>query len=217
MMSSHAVHKLAAVAIPPPRRQRRARPGGVHGAVLSAAERLLEDASLEDLTVGQLAREAGVSRASFYFYFESKQAVLAALLDAAVGEVAQAAAPWLERAETPPAEALTQALAGSLGVWRRHGAVLRAAVESSRSSPEIGELWRSQIGASIDAAAAQIQRDRDAGIAPADELDPHALAAALIWMNERTLYVMSLESDHSRDAQLVETLAAIWLRAVYRA
>ena len=202
---------------PPPRRQGRAPAGAVHGAVLGAAERLLAGASLEDLTVGQLAREADVSRASFYFYFESKQAVLAALLDAVVGEVAEAAAPWLERADTPPAEALRQALAGSVDVWRRHGAVLRAAVESSRSSPEIGELWRSQIGAFIDAAAAQIRRDRDAGVAPADGLDPHALAAALIWMNERTLYVMTLEGDPSRDPQLVETLAAVWLRAVYRA
>ncbi len=189
----------------------------MHSAVLRAAERLLADASLEDLTVGQLASEAGVSRASFYFYFESKQAVLAALLDAVVGEVSEAAAPWLERAGTHPPEALRQAVAGSVDVWRRHGAVLRAAVESSRSSPEIGELWRSQVGAFIDAAAAQIQRDRDAGEAPADGLDPHALAAALIWMNERTFYVMTLEGDRAGDAQLVETITAIWLRSVYRA
>jgi AcrR family transcriptional regulator len=214
-MSSHAVHKLRLVPATP-RRQGRTPPGAVKTAVLAAAERLLADASLEDLTVGQLAREAGVSRASFYFYFESKQAVLAVLLEAVIGEVADAAAPWLERAGTPPEEALKQALGGSIEVWRRRGAVLRAAVESSRSSPEIGELWRSQIGAFIDAAAAQIQRDRQAGVAPADGVDPHALAAALIWMNERTLYVMTLEDDRSGDAQLVETLAAIWLRAVYR-
>lgn len=201
---------------PPPRREGRPRAGGVNSAVLSAAERLLADASLEDLTVGQLAREAGVSRASFYFYFESKQAVLAALLEAVVGEVSEAAAPWLERAGMPPEEALRRAVAGSVEVWRRHGAVLRAAVESSRSSPEIGALWRTQIGAFIDAAAAQIERDREAGVAPDDDLDPHALAAALIWMNERTFYVMTLEGDPSGDAQLVETVAAIWLRAVYR-
>ena len=202
---------------PARRRKGRTPAGSVHAAVLAAAERLLADASLEELSVGQLAREAGVSRASFYFYFVSKQAVLAALLDAVIGEISEAAAPWLERAESPPPEALRQAVEGSVGVWRRHGAVLRAAVESSRSSPEIGELWRSQIGAFIDAAAAQIERDRDAGVAPADGLDPHALAAALIWMNERTFYVMTLEDDRSGDAQLIETVAAIWLRAVYRA
>ncbi len=202
---------------PARRRSGRTAAGSVHAAVLAAAERLLADASLEELSVGQLAREAGVSRASFYFYFESKQAVLAALLDAVIGEISEAAAPWLERAESPPPEALRQAVEGSVGVWRRHGAVLRAAVESSRSSPEIGELWRSQIGAFIDAAAAQIERDRDAGVAPADGLDAHALAAALIWMNERTFYVMTLEDDRSGDAQLIDTVAAVWLRAVYRA
>jgi AcrR family transcriptional regulator len=197
------------------RRQRRPPEGRVHESVLGAAERLLGRMSLEELTIGELAREAGVSRASFYFYFESKQAVLAALLASVLAEVREAAKPWLERADTPPEGALRAAVAGSIGVWRRHGAVLRAAVESSRSAPQIGALWREEIGGFIDAVAAQIERDRAAGVAPADELDAPALAAALIWMNERTFYVMTTE-DPGGDDQLAETLTAVWLRAVYR-
>ena len=198
------------------RRRRRAPEGQVHDSVLAAAERLLDRTSFEELTVGALASEAGVSRASFYFYFESKQAVLAALLENVLEQVYEAARPWLERLDSPPDEALRAAVGGSLAVWRRHGAVLRAAVESSRSAPEIGELWRTEIGRFIDAAAEQIERDRAAGVAPADGLAASALAAALIWMNERTFYVM-ISEEGGVDEQLVETLAAIWLRAVYRA
>src|SRR5688500_18105157 len=127
------------------RRRRRAPQGHVRDSVLAAAERLLGRMSLEELTVGVLAGEAGVSRASFYIYFESKQAVVVALLENVLAEVHRAAKPWLERADSPPEEALQAALGGSLAVWRRHGAVLRAGVESTRSAPEIGELWRTEI------------------------------------------------------------------------
>lgn len=201
-----------------PRRQKRPPSGQVHGAVLAAAERLLERVSLEELTVRELAREAGVSRASFYFYFESKRAVVAALLESVLDEIYEASKPWLERSDTAPGDALRQAAAGSLELWRRRGAVLRAAAETTRTSPEIGELWRGHIERFIDAAAAQIERDRAAGVAPPDGLDSNALAAALIWMNERTFYVMTSvgEPALSDDPQLAETLAAIWLRAIYR-
>ena len=215
-MSSQDVRYRGAVPEASPRRRARPPAGNVHGAVLSAGERLLADRSLDEVTVGDLAAEAGVSRASFYFYFESKQAVLAALLESVLAEVSVAASPWLERDRLDPAQALREAVGGSVAVWRRHGAVLRAAVESSRSVPEIGELWRTEIGKFIDAAAGQIERDRAAGAAPPDDLDPHALAASLIWMNERTFYVMSME-DPAGDEQLIETIAAVWLRAVYRA
>ncbi len=200
-----------------PRRERQAAKGQVDRAILAAAERLFETLSLEELTVGELAREAGVSRASFYFYFESKQAVLAALVEAVLAEVTEAANPWLERSEQEPEAALRTALSGTVATWRRHGAVLRAAVESSRAAPEIGALWRQYLSGFVDAAAAQIQRDRDAGLAPEDGLDAQALAAALIWMNERTFYMMTAHGDPAGDAQMIETLTAVWLRAVYRA
>src|SRR5918995_5576349 len=99
-----------------PRRDRQAAKGQVHRAVLATAERLFETLSLEELTVGELAREAGVSRASFYFYFESKQAVLAALVDAVLTEVTEAASPWLERSEQEPEAALRAAISGSVAL-----------------------------------------------------------------------------------------------------
>jgi len=191
----------------------------VRTAILEAGERLLEERPLEEVTVGALASAAGVSRASFHFYFESKHAVVVALLQEVLDEVKVAAEPWLERRDLEPEAALRAASAGAIGAWRRHGALLRVAVESSRSSPEIGALWREAIGRFIDAAAAQIERDRAAGVAPDDDLDPHALAAALIWMNERTFYVMTAgpSPGPGSDEQMAETIAAIWLRSIYRA
>src|SRR5271154_4610090 len=50
-------------------------------AILTTAEQLLEQRSLADISVDDLAKGAGISRPTFYFYFPSKDAVLLSLLD----------------------------------------------------------------------------------------------------------------------------------------
>jgi TetR/AcrR family transcriptional regulator, ethionamide resistance regulator len=50
-------------------------------AILAAAERLLQKRPLADFSVDDLAKGAGMSRPTFYFYFPSKNAVLLSLLD----------------------------------------------------------------------------------------------------------------------------------------
>lgn len=50
-------------------------------AILAVAERLLAERPLGDFSVDELAKGAGISRPTFYFYFPSKNAVLLSLLD----------------------------------------------------------------------------------------------------------------------------------------
>src|SRR5215467_13986156 len=57
-------------------------------AILATAERLLEERSLSEISVDDLARGAGISRPSFYFYFPSKDAVVLTLIDRLVEEAA---------------------------------------------------------------------------------------------------------------------------------
>ena len=45
--------------------------------ILAATERLLAERSFADLAVSEILTAAGVSRGSFYFYFDSKHDVLA--------------------------------------------------------------------------------------------------------------------------------------------
>src|SRR4051794_26273741 len=201
--------------------QRRARrpEGETRDALLASAERLLEDRKIVDLTVADVLREAGVSRASFYFYFASKHDLVIALAEQIMGEVEQAATPWLERGELEPAEAVRAAASGTLGVWQRHGAVLRAVAESWHVSPELGDLWGRFVQRFVDRARAQIERERAAGVAPPDGPDAAALGASLIWMNERAFYLWSSQAEPAlADAEtVVDTLTSIWLEAVYGA
>ncbi|MCU1616028.1 MAG: regulatory protein TetR, partial [Frankiales bacterium] len=65
------------------RGRRRARPSGEdrEAAILATFERLLAERPLSAVSVDDLARGAGISRPTFYFYFPSKDAVLLTLLD----------------------------------------------------------------------------------------------------------------------------------------
>ena len=183
-------------------------------AILESTERLLAERPLAELAVAEVLEDAGVSRASFYFYFQSKHAIVAALLERIVDEVYTAASPWFERGETPPREALIAATSGSLALWREHGAVMSAVIEHWASAPELREIWGGVMESFTDAAAAQIERDREAGVAPPGA-DPQKLAGVLVAMNERCYYFAISAGDPTDDPALVETLTGVWLASIY--
>src|SRR4051812_25556107 len=196
-------------------RRRPAEGRDVAGSILDAAEGLLAKRGMTDLTVADVIEAAGVSRGSFYFYFESKQAVVAALLERIVDEVHEASLPWFERGDTPPERALREAVTGSLALWRRHAAVLRSTIEGWQSDPELRNLWSDVLRRFTDAAAEQIERDREAGVA-SDGPPARSLAAALVAMNERCFYLAVVDMQPESDDELVEALTAIWLSSIYR-
>jgi hypothetical protein len=68
----------------------------------------------------------------------------------------------------------------------------------------------------VDATAAQIERERDAGLAPPAPPDARRLAAILTGMNDRAFYDASRRpASRRRDDELVQALSTVWLRAIY--
>lgn len=55
-------------------------------AILATAEELLGKRPLADVSVDDLARGAGISRPTFYFYFSSKESVLLTLAERIIEE-----------------------------------------------------------------------------------------------------------------------------------
>src|SRR6201996_1928395 len=70
------------------RGRRSARPSGDDRelAILTTAEQLLEQRPLADISVDDLAKGAGISRPTFYFYFPSKDAVMLTLFERVLAE-----------------------------------------------------------------------------------------------------------------------------------
>ncbi|MER7280758.1 helix-turn-helix domain-containing protein [Dactylosporangium sp. NPDC000244] len=82
--------------------------------VLDALRELLDTRTFDSLSVAEIIAAAGVSRASFYFYFPSKQAALAELVRRAVGAGHVAAEPWLSSAAPSADPRAVDASAGPL-------------------------------------------------------------------------------------------------------
>src|SRR5436853_193750 len=59
---------------------RRSRGDRQREAIVTAVRELLQERSFADLSVSTISERAGVARSGFYFYFDSKYAVLAVIL-----------------------------------------------------------------------------------------------------------------------------------------
>jgi AcrR family transcriptional regulator len=186
-------------------------------AILAATAGLLADRQFGELAVGDILTAAGVSRGSFYFYFDSKHDVLAELVRRAVARGHDAAAPWLAGPGGPadPAAALRTGITAGAELWRQSAPVLRAIVENWRTDPRLEALWTGQMQTFTDATVAQINADPRALRRLAGQ-DIPALASALTWLGERLYYLAATGTPPFDDQDtLVSTLLRIWTTALY--
>jgi AcrR family transcriptional regulator len=184
-------------------------------AILETAERLLQERSLHEISVDDLARGAGISRPTFYFYFASKEAVLLTLLDRLVEEAR--AGIELERLPEDPREVMRRGVASLEETLRAHRAVALAAADARRSSPEVRALWARVMERFVQETTEAIECERERGVAP-DGIGARDLAIALNWMNERVLFAtLSDDAPAIPDEAVLETLVEVWMRAIYGA
>lgn len=182
--------------------------------ILGATGLLLADHSFADLAVSDILSAAGVSRGTFYFYFDSKQAVLEELVRRAVSQGHAAAEPWLAN-PADPAAALRTGITAGAELWQASAPVLRAIVENWRTDPRLTALWLEQMQTFTDATIAQITADPRARQNLAGQ-DIAAVASALTWLGERLYYLAATSTPpfHDQDT-LVNTLLHIWTSALY--
>ena len=197
------------------RRARRATGDERERAILETAERLLADRPINAISVDDLARGAGISRPTFYFYFSSKEAVLLALLDRVVEEARESRGDVLERPGEDPAGRLRQAITGIYETFRAHSAVMLASADASPASPEVRELWAKVMEGFVDETAVAIEAERAAGTVP-DGLRARELATALNLMNERVLLATFAGYQPAiAEQDVVEVLVSVWFGAIY--
>jgi TetR/AcrR family transcriptional regulator, ethionamide resistance regulator len=186
-------------------------------AILAATAGLLADRQFGELAVSDILTAAGISRGSFYFYFDSKHDVLAELVRRAVTSGHDAAAPWLAGPGGPadPAAALRTGITAGAELWRQSAPVLRAIVENWRTDPRLEALWTEQMQTFTDATVAQINADPRA-LSRLVGQDIPALASALTWLGERLYYLAATGTPPFDDQDtLVSTLLHIWTTALY--
>ena len=174
-------------------------------------EQDLQASSLDSVNIAEISRRAGVTRSAFYFYFENKQAAVAALMEemydaafVATGELS---------GDATPADNITATIVGLFDAWESHQHVFRAMLDARATSPAVRELWDSDRQSFVGPVAEMIKAERAAGRAP-DGVDATSVATVLLELNDRMLERLALSGGAAR-VLLQEAVIEIWLRTIY--
>ncbi|HLN06172.1 MAG TPA: TetR/AcrR family transcriptional regulator [Acidimicrobiales bacterium] len=185
-------------------------------ALLRTASELLSHRPWSAVSVDDLARGAGISRSAFYFYFDSREAVLFAIAAQAEGWLMQADEIWLRRTDESPYDSLRRAICRNFDLWREHGPVLRAVIDAQTTDPALVEFRRQWAEHFVSAIAAQIEREQAAGLALEPPPAVRDLARTLAGMTERVMYESTMVSlSKAVETRLAATLSTIWCRSIY--
>jgi AcrR family transcriptional regulator len=194
-------------------RRRRPRKGDLReAAIIDAAWDLLLNKPLSAITIEDLARGAGISRSNFYFYFESKDAVMRTLATRVADEIRDATAPFLD----PSIDNIRHAITAYLNRWRDRRPAFRAMAALEETDPALRRFWQDITNELLDEFAAALERAQDAGTAlppPPAAKDLVRVLYAMLW---RTGYDFSLHPmTRTQERQLIDALTATFARTIF--
>lgn len=194
------------------RQQRRAQ---IERRLLDATERLMRDgASFTELSVDRLSGEAGISRASFYIYFEDKGHLLRRLANQVFADLADSADRWWRVAGRHDPGDVRAAMDGIIASYRRHQPVLVALNEMAGYDPLVAATYRNLLTA-VTGRMTRVIEDGQADGSIRPELPAATTASALTWMVERACQQNLPTASAGYDDELAATLAEIVWGALY--
>ncbi|WP_161780879.1 TetR/AcrR family transcriptional regulator [Amycolatopsis orientalis] len=174
-------------------------------AILDAALELLIERGAEATSIEQVARRAGVTRATVYRRFPDKTRLLIATVEAAYGNPPP----------SPEIHDVEQLLAGWAHVLAdpRQRRLLRRLYGAIEDNPELARAYQDQFGRHRDRARRDVlERARDRGQLPADS-DPDILLDVLtgaVWQH------LAVRPDTGTAGEVEQFLRAVFHQLGYR-
>lgn len=183
-------------------------------AIVTAVRELLEEQSFADLSVSTISERAGVARSGFYFYFDSKYAVLAVIVSDAMEQLAALTHNYAPRdaGETPAAFA--KRMVGSAAtVFATNDPIMSACTVAQNTDAQIRELMNDYEDAVIDQIVGLVEQD--AGARPISD-DLPALVRTLVATTAMTLSHDSAFVGRGTDpARALDVVERLWLNALW--
>ncbi len=193
---------------------RRSRGDRQRDAIITAVRDLLQQRSFADLSVSTISERAGVARSGFYFYFDSKYAVLAAIL-ADAGDLLDSLTHHFaprEPGETPAVFA-KRMVGSAAAVYANDDPVLNACAVARNTDAQIREMMDDFYDGIIDKLIALLEHDSE--LRPISD-DLPALVRTMAAVTTMTLThdstFVGRGQDHSRAVDVVEKL---WLNSMW--
>lgn len=186
-------------------RGRRTREG-----LLEAARTVFEDRGFNATRMSDIAEAAGVSHGTVYTWFESKDAVLRALVERLVEEVRESIrVPDIADPVTRVRVANERYIEG----YRAHARLLQVVEEVATTDAHFRRTLAGLRSAHVQRVAREILRQQSEGHI-AQDIDPFVSAAALCAMVEG-FSRQWLGRGERHDAEVaVETLTTLWVRSL---
>ncbi|MCO5314942.1 MAG: TetR/AcrR family transcriptional regulator [Solirubrobacterales bacterium] len=189
------------------RHDRRRRHERVRQELIDAALNLSVRRSFKDLTVENVAREAGVTRSAFYVYFGDKEELLlGALEDLIVSHQARLGRCWRDTGN--PRRDVESAIYSICRIYADSSDLLGLAAEAATYDEEVRELWGSVLESVTEGTSDEIVRLQRAGEIP-DAIDAAAVAEGLVLMTERSLQFHLAQGESSAD-EVAASLVKVW-------
>lgn len=188
-------------------------------AIVTAVRELLEETPFADLSVSTISDRAGVARSGFYFYFDSKYAVLAQILADATRELEELTHFFGARGADESPAAFAKRMVGSAVVVFAHNDPVMSACNIARTADaEIRKILDAQIDTIINQIVHNIEAEVVAGTAhPISDDIPmlvRTLGATTAWMLSGDTTFLGPEGDVHRGVPVLETL---WLQGFWGA
>ena len=205
---------VAAPSVDPGRRRRVPRGEIQRQVILDAYESLLGEMSAIEITVKDITDTAGIKRPNFYFYFESKDEVLAELVRQAWEAWDKAIGSYHRLAGESSGDHFDRLFRVSHSVWVERGRAIVAGIEATGYDEKLRVGW-SALDAELNAQLAeQMTRDAEAGLIEPASDDHRRLVETLTDMITYAFYKDRRALPAAEESvRMLDTLKAVWLRS----
>jgi TetR/AcrR family transcriptional regulator, ethionamide resistance regulator len=182
---------------------------------VSVVEGLVENGvRYADLSVEAIITAGGISRSTFYVYFEDKGDLLVAMAEDVIGDLVADGSSWWELPVDATREDLHKALRVPIDTYRKHRTILGTVAETAAYDPRAREQQQNLIDQVVNALTTYISDAQHAGVTDT-HLDAARTAQWLIWMIERGLYQLVGTADDAEVERQLDALTEIVWRVVY--
>lgn len=189
-------------------------------AIMQAVRDLLEEKPFAELSVSTISLRAGVARSGFYFYFDSKYAVLAQIMAEAAEELEELTQYFAPRQPGESPEQFAKRMVRSAAAVYAHNDPVMAACNLARHTDiQIRELLERQFEGVLGQITAIVEAEIKAGTANPISDDVPALVRTLAGTTSLTLSgdpLLAGRQGHQEDMERrVRVLEQLWLNSLW--
>jgi AcrR family transcriptional regulator len=179
---------------------------------VAAARTVFERDGFLDARITDITKEAGVASGTFYTYFDSKEEIFQALVEAVQEDMLH---PHLRErlGDEDPLALIDAANRDYLLAYKRNARLMALFEQVAQIDDDFRQLRRKRGAAFVRRNAKMIRRLQDAGRADPD-LDPMVAAYALSGMVGRMAYSVFNLGERIPFERLVTTLNQLWSNAL---